>query len=156
MFSILLMIMKGKVGCIEDCLSWTSEVDVFHKGEWDLKSVYAHWSGFLKSFNYRELAVLVATKKGEEMWVKREKVSYIAAKGRQMTIYSEEGNFCFNGSLKDISDSLEILGFVRISKRFLVSLDHVEKVEKGFVKMKNGDLLKISRKYVNLKLFYLN
>lgn len=62
-----------------------------------------------------------------------------------------------SGSLKEISEYLNERGFLLTDRSYLVNLDHVKKVEKSQVIMRNGDIVPMSRrKYDDVRKKYFD
>ncbi len=74
-------------------------------------------------------------------------IFYIEVQGHTLIYHTLEGNTSATGSrtIRNLEASLQGNSFVRCSQSFLVNLKYVESIEKDTIRMRNGDLLSISR-----------
>lgn len=73
-------------------------------------------------------------------------IMYVETNLHNVIIYDNEGKkYKKHASMHDIEDTIHSENFLRINSSYLVNLDYVDSLKKGFVILRNGTELKISR-----------
>ncbi len=104
----------------------------------------------------RELTIQI---NAEHIHVPVAGILYLESDRRQITMHllrEERGEYQFYGSMSDLEQKLELLGFLRIHKSYLVNMEHIELFQHDQVRLKGGIWLPTSeKKYSELKQRYL-
>lgn len=89
-----------------------------------------------------------ATRFSEVRMFRINEILYIESFGNLKCITGSSETFEFYGKMEQIAKALGGLGFVRIHKSYIVSLDHICKAGSRHVQMDNGKILNVGRKYI--------
>jgi DNA-binding LytR/AlgR family response regulator len=89
--------------------------------------------------------IFTVTKKAEIINFEISDILYFEINNRILTLYYEGGSIEFYEKIEDIQKQLEDKNFIRPHRSYLVNLEHVFKVTKNEVILKNGKAIKISR-----------
>ena len=90
----------------------------------------------------------------ECIFLKIQKISYIAGEGSYSTIYLRNGKkFVVSKNIKDFVGKLNTTSFFRIHKSYLINVNCIDKYVKtdgGYLVMKNGGIIPVSvrKKYI--------
>lgn len=87
-------------------------------------------------------------------------IQYIESNKRMVSIHIQKGRetkiYTYYASISDLETELEMLGFLRIHKSFLINMNYIKKLQSNGVILTNGTTLRVStRKYPELKRKYL-
>ena len=75
---------------------------------------------------------------------------------RHVIVHRRQGELECMGTLTNYEKLLELHGFLRIQRSYLVNMFHVQWIKNYYVHLSNGEMLKVSeRKYPNATLRYL-
>lgn len=72
-------------------------------------------------------------------------ILYIESRKHKLTVHTIDEHVSFNGTLKDFETLLTPHHFYRSNSGYLVSLRHIEAIDREDCIMSNGDTLKVSR-----------
>lgn len=102
----------------------------------------------LRSRPQSNIVFLAATKNGETRFFRFAEILYIESRGNLVCIVTAADAFEFYGSLCGIEKIAEGFGFVRIHGSFLISLIHIRAYNARFVRMDNGMVINIGRRFL--------
>ena len=121
-----------------------------------------------KLIDYLNLAIIERTKRlrvitiqinGERINVPVSNILYMESSARIITMHLIEESrpmFQFYGNMSDLEQKLEILGFLRVHKSYLVNMKYIEVFQCRKLELKGGVLIPSSeRRYSDLKQRYL-
>lgn len=156
MFGVFFMLQEGNMKKIQDCFSWKSQWIVEEEKRISMEAVMAYYA-YLSQKRKRNLMTVAAVSKDDKVrFFDLKSISCITSKGRVMKIHSKEENFEFYGCLKHIEKQLKELGFIRVNRRCIASLEHLAEEEKGYVKLKDGTRIKTGKNYEKKAILRLN
>lgn len=89
----------------------------------------------------------VKIKKGGDMLLHLSKVLYFESGGHDISAVLEKDVYTFNDTITNLAETLENVGFIRISQSHLVNMAHVFGTLGSKVIIKKGKDLNIGRKY---------
>ena len=78
---------------------------------------------------------LVLPGKERLVCIRTKEITYIEAYDHAVVIHCVRDSFMFRGPLKRIEEKLNGRGFVRVHRSFIVSLDHIRKIEDGEIEL---------------------
>ena len=92
---------------------------------------------------------LLLTMKGETWLLEPERILYLEITGRILRAHLEDSDeVCETyAQLKDVEGVLEKIGFIRISRFFIVSIRHITAIQGGEVRLSSGKRLRIGRAF---------
>ena len=110
----------------------------------------------LKAIKSKEYLKLFSVKKGDEIIIlPEEEVYYFKAEDKYVFLCTNDGEYFYDATLKELEDELDPGKFIRIHRSYIVSLDKISKIKKWFLgeyrvelKDKRNTTLKISRSYL--------
>lgn len=77
-------------------------------------------------------------------------ILYFESLRREIRIYTTgDSNISFYGKISDIADKVDNKIFRRCHQSYIVNMDYIQEVSKKEIKMKNGDIVPVSSKYVH-------
>lgn len=85
--------------------------------------------------------------KGNYCTVLLSDVFYVEITGHCMKIKLENDEILWNKSLYEIESELKEYGFIRCHRSFMVAMSHIKEITSQGIRMKNGHLVPIGRKY---------
>jgi DNA-binding LytR/AlgR family response regulator len=84
-------------------------------------------------------------------------IVYLESDKRKVIIHCKKGKYSDNENISNAEKKLSTDGFVRISRYYLVNMQHIEKIAANSIMMSTGDLLKYSKNYQKeIKIKYMN
>jgi len=84
-------------------------------------------------------------------------IVYFESDKRKVIIHCKKGKYSDNANISNAEKKLSADGFVRISRYYLVNMQHIEKIAANSIMMSTGDLLKYSKNYQKeIKIRYMN
>lgn len=96
------------------------------------------------------------TSKRLSLRIKFRDIIYFKSNRRQITIYTINGNYDFNGKLSDVYSVAKNFDFMMIHKSYVVNYNHIMKISYDYVVMNNGDKIDISeRKKKEIRKLYM-
>ena len=99
------------------------------------------------SIGKRKHIRLMVSKSSHTKFYDIEKVISIESNGKKKILNSEKDKFDFYSTMDVLEEGLNGLGFCRINRSFLISLDHVSEVLVDEVILSDGSRLEVARKY---------
>lgn len=86
--------------------------------------------------------------KADGRWnkVNIEEIKYLQAMGDYVRIFTQNGNFMVNKTMKDLLDSLPAEKFVRVHRSYIVNIDHIENIEDNTIVI-GRDVIPISERF---------
>ncbi len=96
---------------------------------------------------YRRSKVLHVEYKGKHSKVLVSDIVYIEVDGHRMKLVLEKGELLWGKQLNEVENDFGDYGLVRCHKSYIAGLQHIEEFNSSKIKMKNGDLIPIGRKY---------
>ena len=93
----------------------------------------------------REQKSLIISVKGGTVRVPANSVYYIESQGHNMIYHTATGEYTSSGTMKDAEEAMRSLHFFRGSKWYLINLQQVQGLGDGCAKMKNGEIVPLSR-----------
>jgi len=98
---------------------------------------------------------VIIKNRGEIRIIWRTEIIYIYSLERKLYIKTAYGSYSFYQRLDVFEAELCDMDFLRIHKSFLVNAEQVTGIQKHHILLKNGELLEISRKYLqNVRGYY--
>ncbi|MBE5922239.1 MAG: LytTR family transcriptional regulator [Lachnospiraceae bacterium] len=98
---------------------------------------------------------VIIKNRGEIRIIWRTEIIYIYSLERKLYIKTASGSYSFYQRLDVFEAELCDMDFLRIHKSFLVNAEQVTGIQKHHILLKNGELLEISRKYLqNVRGYY--
>jgi DNA-binding LytR/AlgR family response regulator len=91
--------------------------------------------------------IYVPLKNGHQRVPKKE-IYYIEASGSYVTIYTKKSNVVVSTNLGNIQKQLQCLQFVRISRKHVVNISHIDRIENNFIIINENPLI-IGETYKN-------
>lgn len=96
---------------------------------------------------------------GEEIELPVQKILYFESEQRNVAVHLSNWDrdvYRFGGSLTQLANRMEGLGFLRVQRSYLVNMAFIHKFHYGVLELKNGTRLPVSEKYyAQLKQQYL-
>ena len=88
--------------------------------------------------------------KGEELLVNIDKVEYIEYSSRKLKIHCVDNIIHLSvGRMDDICNKLIEYDFIRVHNSYIVNLDSIDRIKVNIIFLKNGEIIQISKKYLN-------
>jgi hypothetical protein len=76
-------------------------------------------------------------------------IIYAESDGRQINVFfKNHTNLSFYLKLNELQDMLPDK-FIRVHQSYLVNIDEIERIENGYLVLKEGEIIKISKKYID-------
>lgn len=108
----------------------------------------------LTSANYYKSKNHLLGKKDEDHHlIQVRDVIYIEGINNDTYVYTKDNSYLIKDKLYELEKSLHDKKFVRVSKSFMVSINHIDKIKPTFngkllLKLSNGQSLEVSRHYI--------
>ena len=84
-------------------------------------------------------------------------IVYFESDRRKVIIHCKKEKYSDNENISNVEKKLLADGFVRISRYYLVNMQHIKKIAANSIMMSTGDLLKCSKNYQkDIKIKYMN
>ncbi|MFD0704240.1 LytR/AlgR family response regulator transcription factor [Alloscardovia venturai] len=93
-----------------------------------------------------ESSVVISYRGGAQR-IRVHDISYVEVRGHNVTYHTEVGIMTSAGSLRSVQEQLEIYGFLRCSKAFLVNPQHVMVMSSSEITLSNGEKIPVGRAY---------
>lgn len=111
----------------------------------DIPSVFAQLSDYLdKNFKKKVLDI-----KGRKYMIELKTIVYILSIGHDITIHTLTRDYTFRSSIQEILDEFDYDDLVQIQRNMVIHFDFVEYVSKSKIKMSDGQIYSVGRKYQN-------
>ena len=93
----------------------------------------------------REQKSVILSLKSGVVRLNANSIYYIESQGHDIIYHTSNGRYITTGTMKDSEKSLKSLHFFRGSKWYLINLSQVEGLEDGCARLKNGQIVPLSR-----------
>ncbi len=91
---------------------------------------------------------LIFHSKRKKCMVKLDDILYFVSHQHQITMVTETGQYVFNDSMKNLENKLAGKYFIRIHNSYIIHAQYVRAKIGNEIHMTNGDVIKISRRYL--------
>ncbi|MCQ2530476.1 MAG: LytTR family transcriptional regulator DNA-binding domain-containing protein [Lachnospiraceae bacterium] len=131
---------------IDDAFEFTSRTDIIEK-----EASLLYYRRFLTEIlqgnrEYVPVKMLVRSR-GELHVLEIEKINYIEIFGRIVAIHLDEETVEAYAALEEMEERLWDLGFFRVHRSFLVSVNKIKKVSRTSLVLENGEELPVGKTY---------
>ena len=93
----------------------------------------------------REQKSVIISVKGGSVRLAANSILYIESQGHDLIYHTTSGEYVSSGTMKESEGALREIHFFRGSKWYLINLQQVKGLEDGCARLKNGELVPLSR-----------
>lgn len=93
----------------------------------------------------REQKSVIISVKGGSVRLSANSILYIESQGHDLIYHTTSGEYISSGTMKESEEALREIHFFRGSKWYLINLQQVKGLEDGCARLKNGELVPLSR-----------
>lgn len=149
MFGVFFMLEKGKINITEELNDDSASWRICGNGESDRQIMETFCELYSSNTLLQSNTKIAVRAKREVTVVPVAQVRYITSSNRKLCIQGDNLEIEFYGTLKVIAEKMESLGFVRISKYCIISMNCIKIAGRNKLKMDDGNIVKVGRKYID-------